>query len=124
MHVAVILQGGGKPMENGRAPRPVRVSLDPAASYQLGAGGGRAPAPPLRAAGVAHGDCPAGPAGAGALRGGRARAGRESFDLDLFNAGRYAEAVEAQMRSENLTKVLYPSDSTEAGRELLSLIHI
>jgi starch phosphorylase len=48
----------------------------------------------------------------------RARAGRESFDLDLFNAGRYAEAVEAQMRSENLTKVLYPSDSTEAGREL------
>ena len=48
----------------------------------------------------------------------RARAGPESFDLDLFNAGRYAEAVEAQMRSENLTKVLYPSDSTEAGREL------
>ena len=47
-----------------------------------------------------------------------ARACRESFDLDLFNAGRYAEAVEAQMRSENLTKVLYPSDSTEAGREL------
>jgi glycogen phosphorylase len=48
----------------------------------------------------------------------RARAGQESFNLDLFNAGRYAEAVEAQMRSENLTKVLYPSDSTEAGREL------
>src|SRR6266568_2823305 len=48
----------------------------------------------------------------------RARAGRESFDLGLFNAGRYMEAVAAQMRSENLTKVLYPSDSTEAGREL------
>ena len=48
----------------------------------------------------------------------RARAGQESFDLGLFNAGRYAEAVAAQMRSENLTKVLYPSDSTEAGREL------
>jgi glycogen phosphorylase len=48
----------------------------------------------------------------------RARAGQESFDLGLFNAGHYAEAVEAQMRSENLTKVLYPSDSTEAGREL------
>jgi glycogen phosphorylase len=48
----------------------------------------------------------------------RARAGNESFDLGLFNAGRYAEAVAAQMRSENLTKVLYPSDSTEAGREL------
>ena len=48
----------------------------------------------------------------------RARAGRESFDLGLFNAGHYAEAVEARMRSENLTKVLYPSDSTPAGREL------
>ncbi len=48
----------------------------------------------------------------------QARAGRESFDLGLFNAGHYAEAVEAQMRSENLTKVLYPSDSTAAGREL------
>ena len=48
----------------------------------------------------------------------RARAGHESFELGLFNDGRYAEAVEAQMRSENLTKVLYPSDSTEAGREL------
>ncbi|HYB15079.1 MAG TPA: glycogen/starch/alpha-glucan phosphorylase [Streptosporangiaceae bacterium] len=48
----------------------------------------------------------------------RGRAGPESFDLGLFNAGRYAEAVEAQMRSENLTKVLYPSESTEAGREL------
>ena len=48
----------------------------------------------------------------------RARAGGESFDLNLFNDGRYAEAVEAQMRTENITKVLYPSDSTEAGREL------
>jgi starch phosphorylase len=48
----------------------------------------------------------------------QARAGRESFDLALFNAGHYAEAVEAQMRSENLTKVLYPSDSTPAGQEL------
>jgi glycogen phosphorylase len=47
-----------------------------------------------------------------------AKADPESFDLGLFNAGRYAEAVEAQMRSENLTKVLYPSDSTDAGREL------
>ncbi|MGP0027023.1 MAG: glycogen/starch/alpha-glucan phosphorylase [Streptosporangiaceae bacterium] len=48
----------------------------------------------------------------------QARAGRESLDLNLFNAGLYAEAVEARMRSENLTKVLYPSDSTPAGREL------
>ena len=47
-----------------------------------------------------------------------ARGARESFDLALFNAGCYAEAVEAQTRSEHLTKVLYPSDSIEAGREL------
>ena len=48
----------------------------------------------------------------------QARANHESFDLALFNAGHYAEAVESRMRSENLTKVLYPSDSTPAGREL------
>jgi len=48
----------------------------------------------------------------------QARAARESFDLALFNAGHYAEAVEARMSSEHLTKVLYPSDSTPAGREL------
>ena len=48
----------------------------------------------------------------------QARAGRESLDLNLFNVGLYAEAVEARMRSENLTKVLYPSDSTPACREL------
>jgi len=48
----------------------------------------------------------------------QARPGPESLDLTLFNAGLYAEAVEAQMRSENLSKVLYPSDSTPAGREL------
>ncbi len=48
----------------------------------------------------------------------QARAGRESLDLALFNEGHYAEAVEARMHSENLSKVLYPSDSTPAGREL------
>ncbi len=48
----------------------------------------------------------------------QARAARESFDLGLFNEGHYAEAVESRMRSENLTKVLYPSDSTPAGQEL------
>ncbi len=48
----------------------------------------------------------------------QARADQESFDLGLFNDGRYAEAVEATMRSEHITKVLYPSDSTPACREL------
>ncbi len=48
----------------------------------------------------------------------QARADRESLDLALFNDGLYAEAVEARMHSENLTKVLYPSDSTPACCEL------
>ena len=48
----------------------------------------------------------------------QARAGRESLNLALFNEGHYAEAVEARMHSENLSKVLYPNDSTPAGREL------
>jgi starch phosphorylase len=48
----------------------------------------------------------------------RARAGRRSFDLARFGAGRYAEAVEEVVRSENISKVLYPDDSTPGGREL------
>ncbi|HEY6794895.1 MAG TPA: glycogen/starch/alpha-glucan phosphorylase [Kineosporiaceae bacterium] len=48
----------------------------------------------------------------------RARASRRSFDLARFEAGRYAEAVEAIVRSENISKVLYPDDSTPTGREL------
>jgi glycogen phosphorylase len=47
-----------------------------------------------------------------------ARASRESFNLAQFEAGRYGEAVEDIVRSENISKVLYPDDSTELGREL------
>jgi starch phosphorylase len=48
----------------------------------------------------------------------RARAGIRSFDLARFGAGHYAEAVEEVVRSENISKVLYPDDSTPVGREL------
>jgi starch phosphorylase len=48
----------------------------------------------------------------------RARAARQSFDLSRFAAGQYAEAVGEVIRSENISKVLYPDDSTEPGREL------
>jgi len=41
-----------------------------------------------------------------------------AFDLQLFNQGDYAEAVRAQTFAENITKVLYPEDSTPQGREL------
>jgi starch phosphorylase len=48
----------------------------------------------------------------------RARAGKESFDLGRFSAGQYGEAVQDIVRSESISKVLYPDDSTELGREL------
>lgn len=46
-----------------------------------------------------------------------ARATRE-FDLHIFNSGDYEEAVRAQTYAENITKVLYPEDSTPQGKEL------
>ena len=48
----------------------------------------------------------------------RARAHEASFDLTRFSAGQYAEAVLDAVRAENISKVLYPDDSTELGREL------
>jgi starch phosphorylase len=42
----------------------------------------------------------------------------EDFDLAAFNRGGYVEAVRQQALSETITKVLYPSDETDAGREL------
>ncbi len=47
----------------------------------------------------------------------RARASRE-FDFQLFDIGDYAQAVEAKVLSENITKVLYPNDSTPDGQKL------
>src|SRR5579863_9050623 len=40
------------------------------------------------------------------------------FDMQIFNAGDYMKAVEQKMVSETISKVLYPSDSIQAGREL------
>ena len=40
------------------------------------------------------------------------------FDLKYFNEGNYIAAVEDKNDSENLSKVLYPDDTTEMGREL------
>ena len=46
-----------------------------------------------------------------------AKASRD-FDLKYFNEGNYIRAVEDKNESENLSKVLYPDDTTEMGREL------
>jgi starch phosphorylase len=40
------------------------------------------------------------------------------FDLADFNQGDYIGAVEAKVMSENISKVLYPSDEAMAGKEL------
>jgi starch phosphorylase len=40
------------------------------------------------------------------------------FDFDAFNRGGYDEAVAEKTHSETVSKVLYPNDSTESGKEL------
>lgn len=39
-------------------------------------------------------------------------------DMELFSRGKYAEALQAQTLAEVITKVLYPADSHDEGREL------
>jgi starch phosphorylase len=40
------------------------------------------------------------------------------FDMQIFNQGDYLKAVELKIATEIISKVLYPSDSVKAGREL------
>jgi len=40
------------------------------------------------------------------------------LNLEHFGHGDYARAVEAKVMSENISKVLYPSDEVESGKEL------
>jgi starch phosphorylase len=42
----------------------------------------------------------------------------DSFDFQAFNVGDYYKAVEQKMSSENITKVLYPNDIGQAGKQL------
>jgi starch phosphorylase len=42
----------------------------------------------------------------------------EELDLSAFNRGDYRSAVAAKNVSENVSRLLYPDDSTSAGREL------
>jgi starch phosphorylase len=46
-----------------------------------------------------------------------AKASRD-FNLKYFNEGNYIKAVQDKNESENLSKVLYPDDTTSMGREL------
>ena len=42
----------------------------------------------------------------------------QSFALDAFNTGDYYKAVEDEVNSETVTKVLYPNDEPEVGKRL------
>jgi starch phosphorylase len=42
----------------------------------------------------------------------------QAFDLHVFNNGDYLQAIRAQAFAENISKVLYPEDSTPQGKEL------
>jgi starch phosphorylase len=42
----------------------------------------------------------------------------ESFALEAFNTGDYYKAVEDEVNSETVTKVLYPNDEPDAGKRL------
>lgn len=42
----------------------------------------------------------------------------EDLDFDVFNSGGYVESVQEKTMSETISKVLYPNDATENGKEL------
>ena len=42
----------------------------------------------------------------------------DEFDIGIFNEGDYIRAVNAKINSESISKILYPSDDTDAGKEL------
>ncbi len=42
----------------------------------------------------------------------------EAFDWDVFNAGGYVDSQSEKAQAETVSKVLYPNDATEQGKEL------
>jgi len=40
------------------------------------------------------------------------------FNLELFNTGKYIQAMQDKVLSENISRVLYPSEEVQEGREL------
>ncbi|MEA2491163.1 MAG: glycogen phosphorylase, partial [Acidobacteriota bacterium] len=42
----------------------------------------------------------------------------DEFDIGIFNSGDYIKAVQDKITGETISKVLYPSDTVAAGREL------
>ena len=42
----------------------------------------------------------------------------DDFDMEIFNSGDYVQAVQEAIGSETISKVLYPSDKVQKGKEL------
>jgi len=42
----------------------------------------------------------------------------QEFNFDVFNSGGYIDAVQEKMQGATITRVLYPNDSSENGKEL------
>jgi starch phosphorylase len=42
----------------------------------------------------------------------------DDFDIEIFNAGDYIKAVQHKISTEAISKILYPSDAVQSGREL------
>ena len=42
----------------------------------------------------------------------------DEFDIDIFNNGGYIEAMEDKIKTESISRVLYPSDANESGKKL------
>ncbi|MCC6524863.1 MAG: glycogen/starch/alpha-glucan phosphorylase [Polyangiaceae bacterium] len=47
-----------------------------------------------------------------------AAVGTEELDLEAFQVGDYVRAVQHKIQSENITKILYPNDQSQAGKQL------
>ena len=42
----------------------------------------------------------------------------DEFNFHIFNSGGYSEAIQEKAAAETISKVLYPNDATESGKEL------
>src|SRR3954468_10460404 len=54
----------------------------------------------------------------GAVRGLFTARASDEFDIGIFNSGDYIAAVQHKINTEAISKILYPSDLVDRGREL------
>ncbi|MFI4885713.1 MAG: glycogen/starch/alpha-glucan phosphorylase [Steroidobacterales bacterium] len=106
------------PWEVARYPQPVETRIHCAYDFELGL-----TSPPVRRAVTLRGipyDRPVVGYGARTINTLRLWGANtpDYFDIDEFNHGDFFGAVHDKLLAENITRVLYPSDSTSAGHHL------